>query len=75
MEKKEFDMVLMAVQMPEMDGFETTRMIRAKEESSSQHIPIVAMTAHELKGPRALSAGRDGRLFDETDRAGDVRYD
>jgi two-component system, sensor histidine kinase and response regulator len=64
MEKEEFDLVLMDVQMPEMDGFETTSMIRAEEELSGRHIPIVAMTAHALKGDRerCLEAGMDGYL-------------
>jgi two-component system, sensor histidine kinase and response regulator len=59
-----FDLVLMDVQMPELDGFETTAAIRAKEQSTGAHIPIVAMTAHALKGDQehCLAAGMDGYL-------------
>jgi two-component system, sensor histidine kinase and response regulator len=59
-----FDAILMDVQMPEMDGFETTVAIRHKEESTGEHIPIIAMTAHALKGDqeRCLVAGMDAYL-------------
>jgi CheY-like chemotaxis protein len=60
----EFDVVLMDVQMPEMSGLEATRLIRQTEEQSGHHIPIVAMTAHALKGDKekCLEAGMDGYL-------------
>jgi signal transduction histidine kinase/DNA-binding response OmpR family regulator len=61
LESREFDLILMDVQMPEMDGLEATRTIREKELVSGRHIPIIAMTAHALKGDRqrCLDAGMD----------------
>ncbi len=57
-----FDLVLMDVQMPVMDGFEATAMIRANEFNSDRHMPVVAMTAHAMNGDRerCLEAGMDG---------------
>jgi two-component system, sensor histidine kinase and response regulator len=62
LQKEEFDLILMDVQMPEMDGFETTAAIRQTEKQSGKRIPIVAMTAHALKGDeeRCLAGGMDG---------------
>ena len=59
-----FDLVLMDVQMPEMDGFEATAAIRAQEKQTGGHVPIVALTAHAMKGDaeRCLRAGMDGYL-------------
>jgi signal transduction histidine kinase/CheY-like chemotaxis protein len=56
-----FDLIIMDVQMPEMDGLEATRRIREAEQPRGTHIPIVAMTAHALAGDRqmCLDAGMD----------------
>jgi len=61
-EKRSFDLILMDVQMPEMNGLEATRHIRRREAKSGKHVPIIALTAHALKGDRdqCLSAGMDG---------------
>lgn len=58
---QDFDLVLMDVQMPDMDGFEATRAIRLGEQQTGGHIPIIAMTAHTLKEDRdrCLNAGMD----------------
>jgi CheY-like chemotaxis protein len=53
--KQPFDFILMDVQMPEMDGFEATAIIREEEESGAKHIPIVAMTAHAMVRDRAAT--------------------
>jgi len=59
-----FGCVLMDVQMPEMGGFECTGIIREKERLAGGHLPIVAMTAHAMKGDdaRCLAAGMDAYL-------------
>lgn len=77
--RERFDLVLMDVQMPKMGGFEATKVIRDQERESCTHIPIVAMTAHAMKGDRerCLEAGMDGyvskpiqanKLFEEIEK-------
>jgi PAS domain S-box-containing protein len=59
-----FDLVLMDVQMPEMDGLQATAAIRKAEQATGTHVPIVALTAHAMKGDReaCLAAGTDEYL-------------
>src|SRR5579883_3051415 len=63
-QQEAFDVVLMDVQMPEMNGLEATRAIRAWEQQQGGHVPIVAMSAHAIKGARedCLQAGMDEYL-------------
>ena len=63
-EKQDFDLVFMDVQMPEMDGLEATAVIRGKEKISGKHQPIIALTAHAMKGDRekCIAGGMDGYL-------------
>jgi two-component system, sensor histidine kinase and response regulator len=64
LEKENVDLILMDIQMPEMDGEEATIAIRQKERSTGKHIPIIAMTAHALKGDeeRYLATGMDAYI-------------
>jgi CheY-like chemotaxis protein len=64
LEKTAYDLVLMDVQMPEMDGIEATEKLRGREKSTGQHQPVVAMTALVMKGDRerCIAAGMDGYL-------------
>ncbi|WP_051617099.1 response regulator [Desulfonatronovibrio hydrogenovorans] len=61
LDEKSFDLILMDVQMPEMDGLEAARRIRKTENRTGRRIPIIAVTAHALKGDRdrCLEAGMD----------------
>ena len=62
--RQAFDLVLMDVQMPVMDGFEAAAQIRAQEQATGQHLPILALTARAMQGDaeRCLAAGMDGYL-------------
>jgi len=64
LETDSYDVVLMDVQMPEMNGWQATQAIREKEKTTGEHIPIIAMTAHVMKGDeeRCLAAGMDSYL-------------
>jgi signal transduction histidine kinase/CheY-like chemotaxis protein len=61
LEKQSFDLALMDVQMPEMDGFEATAIIRQREKATGTHLPIIALTAHAMKSDeeRCLASGMD----------------
>ena len=64
LENESYDLVLMDIQMPEIDGIEATRAIREKERTNGNHQPVIALTAHAMKGDqeRCLNAGMDGYL-------------
>jgi PAS domain S-box-containing protein len=77
--EQQFDIILMDISMPELDGFEATRRIRESETQTGAHLPIIAMTAHALKEDRGrcLEAGMDDyvskpvnfkELFEKIDR-------
>jgi CheY-like chemotaxis protein len=62
LQEQPYDVVLMDLQMPGMDGFETTAAIRAQEGATHTHVPIIALTAHAMQGDRerCFASGMDG---------------
>ncbi len=64
LDQQVYDLLLMDIQMPEMDGFDATALIRKNEEVTGDHLPIIAMTAHAMKEDRerCLAAGMDGYI-------------
>jgi len=70
LENRQFDLILMDIQMPEMSGIEVTAAIREKEEGTGRHIPIIATTASAIKGDkdRWLEAGMDAYLAKPIDK-------
>jgi signal transduction histidine kinase/CheY-like chemotaxis protein len=75
LEREGFDVALLDVEMPDMDGFETTAAIRELEKTTGGHLPIVATTAHAMAGDRErfLKAGMDGYLSKPIDAASMAR--
>jgi CheY-like chemotaxis protein len=74
LERRTFDLVLMDIQMPGMDGLEVTAKIRERERETGGHTPIIALTAHALRGDqqRCLQGGMDGYVSKPV-HAGDLQ--
>src|SRR5262249_20764863 len=64
LESEPFDIILMDVQMPVMDGFKATAAIRERERATAKHLPIVAITGYAMKDDRqrCIDAGMDGYI-------------
>src|SRR5258708_25085027 len=69
--KQRFDLVLMDIQMPEMDGVEATGLIRMHQRETKVRVPIIAMTAHAMAGDREkyIAAGMEDYIFQPLNRA------
>lgn len=69
LEEESFELILMDIQLPELDGIDTTRIIREKEKATKAHIPVIALTAHALKGDREkfLEQGMDAYVAKPVD--------
>jgi CheY-like chemotaxis protein len=67
--QQEFDLIFMDIQMPELDGLETTQAIRTTALERNRRVPIIALTAHAMKGDRErfMAAGMDGYLVKPVD--------
>jgi CheY-like chemotaxis protein len=75
LEQEHFDLVLMDVQMPEMDGVTAAAKVREREKHTGRHLPIIAMTAHAMKGDRerCLASGMDGYISKPINRPDLIR--
>src|SRR5271166_1416455 len=62
-----FDLLLLDVHMPELDGFQVIRAVREQERSAGGHLPVIALTARAARRPRAVPGGRHGRLPGQAD--------
>ena len=62
LERERFDLLLLDIHMPELDGFQVVEAIRERERTTGDHLPVIALTALAKRGPREVLAGGHGRL-------------